>query len=110
MLPCSEVHWKILPAISRHVAVAMEKEGISRSEIARLLGTTEAAISQYINRKRGTAKISDAVKQACIRLARKAAKGKMNPSAVDLELAKIVGLAKKLRKTSKNLCLFCVKW
>ncbi|MEM4554352.1 MAG: hypothetical protein QXT25_00685 [Candidatus Anstonellaceae archaeon] len=109
MLPCSEVHWKILPAISRHLAVAMEREGICRSEIARLLGTTEAAISQYINGKRGTARIPLAAKQACVRLASRIAKGKTRQSAIDFELAKIVALAKKEKRGSKNPCLLCVK-
>ncbi len=45
--------WYVLPVIRNELAVAMKNEGLSQKEIAKTLGITEAAVSQYINKKRG---------------------------------------------------------
>ena len=57
MLPCKEVHWTILPSVSRELAVMLEKENVPRKRIASALGTTPAAVSQYISGKRGRKKL-----------------------------------------------------
>ena len=44
--------WYILPVIRKELAVAMKEEGLDQKTIAKLLGVTGAAISQYINNKR----------------------------------------------------------
>jgi len=43
----------ILPAIRRELSIALKELGKSQKEIAKLLGVTEAAVSQYISQKRG---------------------------------------------------------
>lgn len=43
----------ILPAIRRELTVAFKELGRPQKEIARLLGVTEAAVSQYLSQKRG---------------------------------------------------------
>jgi predicted transcriptional regulator len=43
----------ILPAIRRELSIALKDLGKSQREIAKLLGVTEAAVSQYISKKRG---------------------------------------------------------
>ncbi|MCM2326186.1 MAG: helix-turn-helix domain-containing protein [Candidatus Woesearchaeota archaeon] len=45
--------WLILPAIRRQFVIALKKYGIKQKEIARMMGITEPAVSQYLNRKRG---------------------------------------------------------
>ncbi|RME52329.1 helix-turn-helix domain-containing protein [Candidatus Woesearchaeota archaeon] len=46
--------WLLLPAIRKNVAKALlDHYGCSQKEAARLLGLTEAAISQYLKGKRG---------------------------------------------------------
>ncbi len=45
--------WYVLPLIRKELAMAMKKEGLGQKEIAKLLGVTEAAVSQYVNNKRG---------------------------------------------------------
>ena len=42
----------ILPAIRRELAVSMKSKGKTQKEIAKLLGVTEPAISQYMSSKR----------------------------------------------------------
>lgn len=44
--------WYILPAIRREIALALVKKGLKQREIARKLGMTEAAVSQYLKNKR----------------------------------------------------------
>ena len=46
--------WYILPVIRKELAVAMKEEGLDQKTIAKLLGVTGAAISQYVNNKRGS--------------------------------------------------------
>jgi predicted transcriptional regulator len=51
--PCENVIWKILPCIRKELVKSLLKKGVSRKEIAKLFGITEAAISQYLKSKRG---------------------------------------------------------
>lgn len=51
--PCEEVRWYLLPAIRRELASFLSEKKLSRKEIARLLGLTEAAVCQYLRSKRG---------------------------------------------------------
>lgn len=44
----------VLPAIRRELALAMKSAGKSQKEIAKLLGVTEPAISQYMSQKRAS--------------------------------------------------------
>lgn len=43
----------ILPAIRRELTLALKELGKPQKEIAKLLGVTEAAVSQYLSSKRG---------------------------------------------------------
>jgi predicted transcriptional regulator len=52
-LPCQEVVWDLLPAIRAALAAALVRKGLSQLEVARLLETAPAAISQYLSGKRG---------------------------------------------------------
>jgi uncharacterized protein len=42
----------ILPAIRRELSIALKAAGRSQKDIAKLLGVTEAAVSQYLSAKR----------------------------------------------------------
>ena len=44
----------LIPAVRKEFAVQLKKQGKEQREIAKLLGVTEAAISQYLNEKRAT--------------------------------------------------------
>ena len=45
--------WYILPALRRQLAITLRKEGMKQKEIATAIGLTEAAVSQYLKKKRG---------------------------------------------------------
>ena len=107
MLPCKEVHWKILPAVSRELALCLEESGESRAKIALALGTTPAAVSQYISGKRGGAKINAKAKKACCCLAKKMAAGKVAGGRLNLEVARIIALAKKSGLGDSDPCVVC---
>jgi len=42
----------VLPALRRDLAMSMKANGLAQKEIARLLGVTEPAVSQYLSAKR----------------------------------------------------------
>ena len=55
--PCEIIVTRILPQVRALVAIELkEKYGMSGREIAHLVGTTEAAVSQYIHGTRGVLK------------------------------------------------------
>lgn len=43
----------VLPALRRQMALVFKAKGMKQKDIAKLLGTTTATISQYVSRKRG---------------------------------------------------------
>jgi len=52
--PCEIIVWYVLPVIRKEVAKELiQKYNIKQSEVARLFGVTDAAVSQYMNKKRG---------------------------------------------------------
>ncbi len=46
--------WYILPIIRKELALAMKAEGLDQQSLAKLLGITPAAVSQYVNNKRAS--------------------------------------------------------
>ena len=53
-IPCELVVWYVLPTIRREVARELvNTHGMSQAEVARKFGVTDAAISQYLKKKRG---------------------------------------------------------
>jgi predicted transcriptional regulator len=44
--------WYLLPAVRKELAKIMKEKGLTQAKIAKLLGITEAAVSQYIKSKR----------------------------------------------------------
>ncbi len=43
----------IIPALKKHLAIELKTSGLKQKEIAKIFITKEAAISQYLNNKRG---------------------------------------------------------
>jgi predicted transcriptional regulator len=46
--------WYVIPAIRREMVLELKRRKVSQKEAARMLGLTEAAVSQYMSGKRGT--------------------------------------------------------
>ena len=109
MLPCSEVHWKILPSVCSQLALCMEKENVPRAAIATVLGTSEAAISQYISGKRGAGKLSARAKKECCALAKKFADGKVKADQMDIGISMIVVIAKGSTLGKNDPCTICMR-
>ncbi|PIN85234.1 MAG: hypothetical protein COV47_03185 [Candidatus Diapherotrites archaeon CG11_big_fil_rev_8_21_14_0_20_37_9] len=52
--PCEIISWQVLPAVRREMTkYLVTDKKISRKEISKKLGITEAAICQYLKEKRG---------------------------------------------------------
>jgi len=47
--------WFVLPALRRQYVIAFKKEGLKQKDIAVIVNLTEAAVSQYLKKKRGDA-------------------------------------------------------
>lgn len=56
--------WYVIPTIRKELTLAMKENGLKQVEIARRLGVTKAAVTQYINEKRGNEiKLNNKIKQ-----------------------------------------------
>ena len=89
----------ILPALRRELAVCMKGKGVAQKDIARLLGVTPAAISQYIGAKRaGEVLFNDQFKSAV----------KSSALAVVDELSAVREMQKllKLARDERIVCRF----
>ncbi|MBR9681607.1 MAG: XRE family transcriptional regulator [Candidatus Altiarchaeota archaeon] len=53
MFKCEVSAKKVLPIIRKELAIAMKGTGMRTGEIAKVLETTPAAVSQYLSGKRG---------------------------------------------------------
>ena len=108
MLPCSEVHWKILPSVCRQLALCMENEKVPRARIAAALGTSQAAVSQYISGKRGAGKLPMRAEKECAVLAKKFAAGNVKASEMDVGISMIVVIAKGSTLGKRDPCAICM--
>ncbi|MFH1447451.1 MAG: helix-turn-helix domain-containing protein [Candidatus Micrarchaeota archaeon] len=54
-LPCQITIWYLIPAITAEIVKELKKLGINQTNIAKALGVTPAAVSQYVSGKRGRA-------------------------------------------------------
>jgi len=52
--PCEIIVWEVLPGIRAALAEELIKKGLSQKEISKMLGITQAAVSQYTSKKRGS--------------------------------------------------------
>lgn len=53
-IPCEVVVRQLLPSVRREIATELvEVYSMSQAEVARLFGVTDAAVSQYLRKKRG---------------------------------------------------------
>lgn len=90
--------WYLLPAIRRDLAKEFLKLGLKQSEIARLLGISRAAITQYLTYKRANEVIFDNKTKLAIKKSAKLIH--KNPNSLVLQMQ----LLCKIAKQNKVLC------
>jgi len=59
-IDCEEIVWYLLPLIRKEFAKSLIKDhGLTQRKAAEKLGITEAAVSQYVSKKRGDLKVTN---------------------------------------------------
>jgi predicted transcriptional regulator len=53
-LPCEIVVWYVAPVIKSELAKELSRRGMSQVKIAAVIDVTQAAVSQYLSKKRGS--------------------------------------------------------
>ncbi|MBW3010613.1 helix-turn-helix domain-containing protein [Candidatus Woesearchaeota archaeon] len=80
--------WHVLPAVRSELAKEMKSLGMLQKDIAKILGLTQAAISQYFSNKRGcNITFNDCVQK---QIKESAGKLKQNPEELFKELYDIL--------------------
>jgi len=105
-MPCEVVVWDIVPVIKREFAkILVQKFKLSQRETAKILDTTEAAISRYISGKRGVLEIADEEVLKEIENSVKRILKKTNASIVD-EICSICRLirSKNIIENTQGIC------
>jgi len=100
--------WYLIPALRKELALAMSENGLKQVEIAKRLGITKPAVSQYLQDKRGgdltfSKKMKDKIKES--------AKSINNQFEAIKELQSLLNSSKKEKvlcqihkKLSKDFC------
>ncbi|MBP3386199.1 MAG: transcriptional regulator [Candidatus Methanomethylophilaceae archaeon] len=99
-IPCELVVWYVLPMIRSEVSKELVySHGMSQAEVARRFGVTDAAISQYLKKKRGDnslieesplyPKFIEAIKESAARIANEQAD-------FSVEMCKLCGVVKSI--------------
>ncbi|MBQ8179063.1 MAG: transcriptional regulator [Candidatus Methanomethylophilaceae archaeon] len=99
-IPCELVVWYVLPMIRREVSKELVyTHGMSQAEVARRFGVTDAAISQYLKKKRGDnalieaspfyPKFLEAIKESATLIAE-------DRSDFSVEMCRLCGVVKKI--------------
>ena len=57
--PIELEYWFILPALRRSVAQTLKNSGMKQKQVAKILGITEAGVSQYLKGSRGVLKTKE---------------------------------------------------
>ncbi len=108
-LPCETVGKRLLPLLRAYIAKELLQEyGLTQTEAARKLGTTQAAISQYLHHKRGLKDLeafkesSNLIQSIAHEIAREMYLGNVSPDELSLTLCKLCLMIRENRcKTGK---------
>ncbi len=100
-IPCEMIVWSVLPMIRREMASELVLvHGMPQAEVARRFGVTDAAVSQYLRRKRGSgpalAEEDEAFAQFMERLRESAGRIADQGSDPAVEMCRLCGTFKRL--------------
>ncbi|MEM1514595.1 MAG: helix-turn-helix domain-containing protein [Candidatus Bathyarchaeia archaeon] len=95
-LPCESIGRHLIPIFRAHVSRELiEKYGFTQIEVAKKIGTTQAAISQYLRLKRGTGdleqfeEILPIIQSTAKEIASKIASGEIDLNEVALKFCEL---------------------
>ncbi len=95
-LRCESIGHRFLPILRCHVAKELiEKYGLTQIEVAKKLGTTQAAISQYLHLKRGATSLKKfketlpIIQSAASEIASEIASGKIDVEKIALRFCEV---------------------
>ncbi|MEM3515982.1 MAG: helix-turn-helix domain-containing protein, partial [Saccharolobus sp.] len=95
-LPCESIGKRLLPIFRCHIAKELtEKYGLTQIEVAKKLGTTQAAISQYLSLKRGARDLEEfkeflpIIQSVASEIANEISSGRINSDEIALRLCKL---------------------
>lgn len=102
--PCEIISTHFLPNIRSRLTIELiENFNFSQKQVSKKLGLTEAAVSQYISKKRGKEiKLDQKTEKAIKILAEKIAKGKIDDMTIIPEICNICLIMRK----SGTICMF----
>jgi len=94
-LPCETGVWYLLPMLRAELAKELLKLGLTQKEVSEKLGITQAAVSQYISKKRGrNIKLDKKSKKSIIEIAKKIACNS-DQTVVEREICRMCVRARK---------------
>jgi predicted transcriptional regulator len=97
-VPCQITQWYLLPAISAELVKELKVLGVKQAEIARLLGVTPAAVSQYVKGKRGkVVTFTPDIKKMISKSAKKIATGEIDDEGLSREICELCIKARRSR-------------
>jgi len=71
---CEKAARKVLPAIRREIVILLKREGKSQKEIAKCLGITPAAVTQYLKGRRARITLKEEEKREIEKMVRRGIK------------------------------------
>lgn len=100
LLPQEVETFYVIPTIRKYMAVFMKEKGLKQKSIAKIFGIRDAAISQYLTKKRGnkikfSPKILNEIKKSSNKV--------QNSTDMIREIQRIIKIIRK----DKLLCRFC---
>ena len=96
--PCELVVWHLLPAIRSEIVKELKKEQILQKDIAKYIGITPPAVSQYLAGKRGSdMKLPEEIKVKIHELAKRIITEDMTPFEIMKGICPICVEARKMK-------------
>ncbi len=94
--PCEIVVWYLLPSIRKELGELLVRElKMRQKDVSERLGLTQAAVSQYLRRKRGrSVELSSVVRLKILSLAEKIIRNEVKPVEIMEEICQICELAR----------------